>query len=48
MYKISNADFLYVLTTFVVVPKRMLDAFGWRRPVGAVGGRGFILPSLHR
>lgn len=29
-YDISNDDFLYVLSTFVVVPKRWLDAYGWR------------------
>ena len=29
-YDISNADFLYVLSTFVVVPKRWLDDYGWR------------------
>ncbi|WP_203337765.1 oxygenase MpaB family protein [Nocardioides limicola] len=31
MYDISNDDMRYVLTTFVVVPKRWLDDFGWRR-----------------
>lgn len=30
-YDISNADFLYVLATFVVVPIRWIDAMGWRR-----------------
>lgn len=30
MYDISNDDFRYVLSTFVVVPKRWLDAYGWR------------------
>ncbi|WP_042443183.1 oxygenase MpaB family protein [Streptacidiphilus jiangxiensis] len=30
-YPISNEDFRYVLSTFVVVPKRWLDAYGWRR-----------------
>lgn len=30
-YAISNADLLYVLCTFVVVPVRWLDAYGWRR-----------------
>jgi uncharacterized protein (DUF2236 family) len=30
-YDISNEDFLYVLSTFVVVPIRWIDAFGWRR-----------------
>ncbi|TNM36223.1 DUF2236 domain-containing protein [Nocardioides albidus] len=30
MYDISNDDFLYVLSTFVVVPKRWLDDYGWR------------------
>ena len=29
-YDISNDDFRYVLSTFVVVPKRWLDDFGWR------------------
>src|SRR3954452_10631632 len=29
-YPIANADLRYVLTTFVVVPKRWLDAYGWR------------------
>ena len=30
-YAISNDDLRYVLTTFVVVPLRWLDEFGWRR-----------------
>ncbi|TJZ95854.1 oxygenase MpaB family protein [Actinacidiphila oryziradicis] len=30
-YEISNDDFRYVLATFVVVPKRWMDAYGWRR-----------------
>ncbi|GAB2771243.1 oxygenase MpaB family protein [Nocardioides salsibiostraticola] len=30
MYDISNDDLRYVLSTFVVVPKRWLDDFGWR------------------
>ncbi|MDJ1132929.1 oxygenase MpaB family protein [Streptomyces iconiensis] len=30
-YDISNDDMRYVLCTFVVTPKRWLDAFGWRR-----------------
>ncbi|MFJ7078996.1 oxygenase MpaB family protein [Streptomyces sp. NPDC098781] len=29
-YDISDDDMRYVLCTFVVVPKRWLDAFGWR------------------
>ena len=29
-YAISNDDMRYVLSTFVVVPKRWLDAYGWR------------------
>jgi hypothetical protein len=29
-YDISNQDMRYVLSTFVVVPKRWLDDFGWR------------------
>ena len=30
MYAISNDDMRYVLSTFVVMPKRWLDDFGWR------------------
>ncbi|WP_409055635.1 oxygenase MpaB family protein [Streptomyces sp. SYP-A7185] len=30
-YAISNDDMRYVLSTFVVVPKRWIDAYGWRR-----------------
>jgi hypothetical protein len=30
MYDISNADLRYVLSTFVVVPIRWLDDYGWR------------------
>lgn len=30
MYDISNDDLRYVLATFVVVPKRWMDAHGWR------------------
>ncbi|MBO8191809.1 DUF2236 domain-containing protein [Streptomyces oryzae] len=33
-YDISNEDMRYVLCTFVVMPKRWLDAFGWRRLTG--------------
>ncbi|HEX4978307.1 MAG TPA: oxygenase MpaB family protein [Nocardioides sp.] len=29
-YDISDADMRYVLSTFVVVPKRWLDEYGWR------------------
>lgn len=29
-YDIPNGDFLYVLTTFVVVPMRWMEKFGWR------------------
>ncbi|WP_328971785.1 oxygenase MpaB family protein [Streptomyces sp. NBC_00239] len=29
-YDISNEDMRYVLCTFVVVPKRWMDAYGWR------------------
>ncbi|MFI7008615.1 oxygenase MpaB family protein [Streptomyces sp. NPDC050145] len=29
-YDISNDDFRYVLATFVVVPKRWMDDYGWR------------------
>ncbi len=31
MYDISNDDLRYVLATFVVVPKRWIDDFGWRK-----------------
>jgi hypothetical protein len=31
MYDISNDDFRYVLSTFVVVPHRWIDAYGWRK-----------------
>ncbi|WP_407288653.1 oxygenase MpaB family protein [Streptomyces sp. BP-8] len=30
-YDITNDEMRYVLCTFVVVPKRWLDAYGWRR-----------------
>ncbi|MFD3562836.1 oxygenase MpaB family protein [Streptomyces sp. NPDC058686] len=30
-YDISNDEMRYVLCTFVVVPKRWIDAYGWRR-----------------
>ncbi|MEV0253380.1 oxygenase MpaB family protein [Streptomyces sp. NPDC050732] len=30
-YDISNDDMRYVLCTFVVVPKRWIDTYGWRR-----------------
>ncbi|MFQ6142554.1 oxygenase MpaB family protein [Streptomyces seoulensis] len=30
-YDISDDDMRYVLCTFVVVPKRWIDAYGWRR-----------------
>lgn len=30
-FRISNEDFLYVLSTFVFVPIRWIDRFGWRR-----------------
>lgn len=30
-YDISNDDLRYVLSTFVVVPKRWIDDYGWRR-----------------
>ncbi|NED84559.1 DUF2236 domain-containing protein [Streptomyces sp. SID11233] len=33
-YDISNDDMRYVLCTFVVTPKRWLDAYGWRRLSG--------------
>ncbi|QYJ03706.1 DUF2236 domain-containing protein [Nocardioides panacisoli] len=31
MYDISNDDMRYVLSTFVVVPQRWINDFGWRR-----------------
>jgi ER-bound oxygenase mpaB/B'/Rubber oxygenase, catalytic domain len=34
-YDISNDDKLYVLSTFVVVPTRWLDRYGWRPLTGA-------------
>jgi hypothetical protein len=34
-FKISNTDFLYVLSTFVFVPLDWLDRFGWRPLAGA-------------
>ncbi|MFF3259998.1 oxygenase MpaB family protein [Streptomyces sp. NPDC002932] len=33
-YDIGNDDMRYVLCTFVVTPKRWLDAYGWRRLSG--------------
>lgn len=30
-YDISNDEMRYVLSTFVVMPKRWIDAYGWRR-----------------
>ncbi|MBR8640304.1 DUF2236 domain-containing protein [Streptomyces tuirus] len=30
-YDISDEDMRYVLSTFVVMPKRWIDAYGWRR-----------------
>ena len=30
-YDISNDDMLYVLATFIVVPKRWIDDYGWRQ-----------------
>ncbi len=32
-FAISNADYLYVLSSFVFEPMRWLDRFGWRRPI---------------
>lgn len=40
-YDISNDDFLYVLSTFVVVPKRWLDDYGWR-PLSATELRATV------
>ena len=34
-YDISNDDKLYVLSTFVVMPIRWLDKYGWRRLTAA-------------
>ena len=30
-FKISNDDYLYTLATFVVMPVRWIDAYGWRK-----------------
>ena len=40
-YDISNDDLRYVLSTFVVVPKRWLDDFGWR-PLSPVEVRASV------
>ena len=40
-FKISNADFLYVLSTFVFVPLDWLDRFGWRPLVARRAHRAF-------
>jgi hypothetical protein len=32
-YKISNRDFLYVLSTFIYEPVRWIERFGWRKTV---------------
>lgn len=34
-FQISNDDFLYVLSTFIFVPIRWNERFGWRRMTGA-------------
>ncbi|MDZ4286353.1 MAG: oxygenase MpaB family protein, partial [Prosthecobacter sp.] len=34
-FQISNDDFLYVLSTFVFVPIRWVERFGWRRMIEA-------------
>lgn len=34
-YDISNDDMLYVLSTFVVVPQRWIDRYGWRKLTAA-------------
>jgi len=34
-FKISNDDYLYVLSTFVLEPIRWIDRYGWRRSVPA-------------
>ena len=34
-FRISNADFLYVLSTFVFEPVRWIERFGWRRLTGS-------------
>ncbi len=31
-YRIANADFLYVLSTFIFEPIRWLERYGWRQP----------------
>jgi ER-bound oxygenase mpaB/B'/Rubber oxygenase, catalytic domain len=40
-YDIDQADMRYVLSTFVVVPKRWLDRYGWR-PLSAVEVRASV------
>lgn len=40
-YDISNQDMRYVLATFVVVPKRWLDDYGWR-PLSAAEVRASV------
>jgi hypothetical protein len=40
-YDIDPADMRYVLSTFVVVPKRWLDAYGWR-PLSAAEVRASV------
>ena len=31
-FRITNEDYLYVLSTFVLEPTRWIDRWGWRRP----------------
>lgn len=38
-YDISDADYRYVLSTFVVTPKRWMDDYGWRRLSPTRSGR---------
>ena len=33
-YRISNDDFRYTLSTFVVIPVRWIRRYGWRQPTG--------------
>jgi hypothetical protein len=40
-YRIGNADFLYVLSTFVFEPARWIDAYAWRRLTPVERDAGF-------
>ncbi|MFB8777567.1 oxygenase MpaB family protein [Streptomyces broussonetiae] len=42
-YDISNDDMRYVLCTFVVTPRRWIDAYGWRR----LSGHEVVAATVH-